>query len=74
MEDVEEVFEDLRKLGWSEKQIEGLERQSFSYSGLYSESWKEPRRPMARKNQKESEDAFLRRHGWNTFDSSFSPF
>jgi hypothetical protein len=42
MEDLEEVFADLRQLGWRADTLARLERRAASFLlGLYSEAWKE---------------------------------
>lgn len=80
MEDLEEVYEDLRSLGWSEKQLEALEQQSWSYAGLYSEAWKDAR-PGPAAGQKKGgnpprstvSSKLFDKYGWNVVDSSFGP-
>ena len=78
MEDLEEVFADLRQLGWRADTLERLERraESFLLQGLYSEAWKEggeqrrarPPQPLT------TAEKLFQKYNWNKIDSGFFGF
>lgn len=78
MEDLEEVFNDLRELGWKKETLGRLEKRASSYEGLYSEAWKEgPARKGGRgagRREEKASDRFFDKYGWNKFESGYNFF
>jgi len=80
MEDLEEVLNDLKELGWRSDTLARLEKRASSYVGLYSEAWKEGqggrrggRREGGGREEKAS-DRLFDKYGWNKFESGYNFF
>ena len=78
LEDLEEVLNDLKELGWRSEALARLEKRASSYVGLYSEAWKEGQakrggRGAGRMEEKAS-DRFFDKYGWNKFESGYNFF
>ncbi len=79
MEDLEEVFADLRSLGWRADTLARLERRAFSFFlGLYSEAWKEGgdgrrqgRQGRYRQPTPTTAEKLFEKYNWNRIDSGF---
>ena len=78
IEDLEEVLNDLRELGWRSETLARLEKRASSYVGLYSEAWKEGQARRggkgAGRREEKASDRFFDKYGWNKFESGYNFF
>jgi hypothetical protein len=75
LSDLQEVFADLRELGWSRTTVESLEKQAQSYAAAMTEAWKERGGFRRRYKQANSySEKLFEKYGWNRMESGFSGF